>query len=522
MKKRLIAFLLCLLTTFSLCACGDGSWDDLQQDDVFQTLQDYYGSAAEEDDSPALTGFSLPYLSGKTADPITCIDGAQRTLGTLLYETLYQLDPQLNPQPLLAESHSYSASKRTYTITLREDITFSDGSSLTAKDVVYSLERAMQSQRYGSRLSDIASVSGKKNKVTIKLSADNASFLSLLDVPIIKYGTGGRTYPVGTGPYCYRQDDVAPYLGPNENWWQNKTVPLERINLVRCKDYDTMAYAFYSRDIQLMMYDLTATSTTNVYGSGSYTDAATTTMQFIGINTARSPLNDASLRAALQLGVDRSNCVNAYLLGHGKAAQFPISPVSSLYPRQLEVPYSPDYFDTAMADAGYSKGKTIRLTLLVNRENSFKVDAARQIAADLSQHDLKITVKAVSWKNYLKALQEGDFDLYYGECKLTADWNLRRLLSTGGSLNYGLYRDAQMDALITAMLSAPEEERPAAAQELYAYFAQQCPILPICFKDISVLLPADAVEGVVPTAANPFYNLSQWRINIELPEEASG
>ena len=521
MKKRLLTLLLAMLSTLSLCACEDGNWDDLQQDDVFQTLQDYYGSSGKEDASPALTGFALPYLSGKTADPITCIDGAQHTLGTLLYEPLYQLDPQLNPQPFLAESHSYSASKRTYTITLREDITFSDGSSLSAKDVVYSLERAMKSQRYSSRLAEITSVSGKGTTVTIKLSVNNASFLFRLDIPIIKYGTGGRTYPIGSGPYCYRKDDTGAYLSPNENWWQDKSLPLERIDLVRCKDYDTMAYAFYSRDIQLMMYDLTATSTTNVYGSGSYTDAATTTMQFIGINTTRAPLNDASLRAALQLGVDRSNCISAYLLGHGKAAQFPLSPVSDLYPHQLEVPYSPDYFDTAMAEAGYSKDKPIRLTLLVNKENSFKVDAAKQIAADLSQHDLHITVKAVSWKNYLAALQAGDFDLYYGECKLTADWDLRSLLSTGGSLNYGLYSDAQMDALISAMLSAPEEDRPAAAQELYSYFAQQCPILPICFKDVSVLLPADAVEGIVPTAANPFYNLPQWNINIALPEEVS-
>jgi len=514
MKKQVMALLLCVLSLLTLCGCSGEGWEDLQQDDVFQTLQDYYGSNREEEVAPALTAFALPYLSGKTADPITCIDGAQRTLGTLLYETLYQLDPQLNPQPLLAESHSYKASKFTYTIVLREGITFSDGTELTAKDVVYSLERAMKAQRYGSRLADIASVSGKGSKVTIKLTNDNAAFLARLDIPIIKYGTGGRTYPVGTGPYRYHKGDPEPYLIRNENWWQAKALPLERIDLVRCKDYDTMAYAFYSRDIQLMLCDLTATSTTNVYGSGSYTDAATTTMQFIGINALREPLNDSALRAALQLGIARSSCVNAYLLGHGSAAQFPLSPVSALYPHQLEVPYSPDYFDTAMAEAGYSEGKTVHLTMIVNSENSFKVDAAKQIAADLSRHDLDIKVKVLSWKNYLQALQEGDFDLYYGECKLTADWDLRSLLSTGGSLNYGGYSDGQMDALISAYLSAEDDARQGAALELYTYFAQQCPILPVCFKDTSLLLPADTVEAAVPTAANPFYNLPDWQVNI--------
>lgn len=519
MKKRLVSLLLAGLFLLPLCGCGGENWDELQQDDIFQTLQDYYGNGREEESAPVLTSFALPYLPGKTADPITCLDGAQRTLGTLLYETLYQLDPELNPQPLLAESHTYKASSRTYTITLREGVLFSDGSSLSAKDVVYSLERAMASQRYGSRLADITSVSGKGSKVTIKLANDNAAFLARLDIPIIKYGTGGRTYPVGTGPYRYQKDDPEPYLRLNENWWQGKTLPLERIELVRCKDYDTMAYAFYSRDIQLMLCDLTATSTTNVYGSGSYTDAATTTMHFIGINTTHAPLNDADLRAALQLGINRSSCVNAYLLGHGSAAQFPLSPVCALYPQQLEVPYSPDYFDTAMTEAGYSEEKTIKLTMIVNKENSFKVDAAKQIAADLSQHDLSIKVKVLPWKEYLQALQEGNFDLYYGECRLTADWDLRPLLSTGGSLNYGGYGDAQMDTLINAFLAAEEEARQDASEELCSYFAQQCPILPISFKNTSLLLPADTVESAIPTAANPFYNLPQWKVNIAASTE---
>ena len=90
------------------------------------------------------------------------------------------------------------------------------------------------------------------------------------------------------------------------DWWQDKTMPLERIELTACKNTDSMAYAFYTHDIQMLVCDLTGTNTSNVYGSGSYTDIPTSVMQYIGFNVTRAPFNDPKLRAALSLGMDRA------------------------------------------------------------------------------------------------------------------------------------------------------------------------------------------------------------------------
>lgn len=513
MKKRFLSLLLAC-SLFLLTGCSD--WEDTQQDSVFQTLQDYYGVQDETDDtSAALTFFALPYYVGQTADPITCTDGAQQVLGTLMYEGLFALTPQLQPQLLLAESYTYDAASYTYTITLRNGITFSDGSELTARDVVYTLQRARTSTRYAARLADVTSISGSGNQIYISLGSNNAAFTARLDIPIIKYATGDWTFPIGTGPYFYRSDNGDTHLAINETWWQKKALPLQRIELVRCKGSDTISYAFYAREIQLMMCDLTATSTSSVYGSGDYTDAATTTMQYLGLNTTRPPLNNPALRNALSLGIDRAGCVSSFLLGHGSPAQSPISPASPLYPQNLHHTYSPDYFDRAMAAAGYSTGASIPLVMIVNAENSFKVSAAQKIAQDLSRHDLQITVRVLSWNDYVLALQSGNFDLYYGECKLTADWDLRSLLHTGGTMNYGGYSNGETDALLQAALSADEGQRADAMQALCFQLQQNSPILPICFKDMSVLLPSGAVESITPTATNPFYDLPSWNIDMK-------
>ncbi len=508
------AFCTLLLILFLLPLSGCGEWEE-PQDDLYATLSDYFGTGQKEDPLPTLTSFALPYLANETADPYTCLDGAQKTLGTLLYEGLFALDPQFVPHPVLATAYSYDADSCTYTIQLRQGVLFSDGTELTARDVVYSLNRARNSQRYRARLSGISSVSGSDDTVSIRLRRSNTAFPALLDVPIVKNGTGGRTWPIGCGPYYYCSDESGAHLAVNTQWWQQETLPLDRIELVRCRDNDTISYAFSARDVQLLMCDLTSTGTSNIYGNGTYTDAAATTMQFIGINTGRQVLSDPALRQALSLGIDRQGCIDAFLLGHGLAAQFPLSPAATLYPHRLDVPFSPDHFRAAMSEAGYSGGNTVNLTLLVNKENSFKVAAATQIAEDLSRHDLHITVKALPWEQYLHALQNGSFDLYYGECRLSADWDVRSLIGSGGSLNYGGYSNDETDTLLEAYLCAAETDRADAMLALCEHLAQQAPILPVCFKSVSVLLPSDAVESITPTAANPFYNLPQWQIDIQ-------
>ena len=116
MKKRIFAALLALCLTV-LTGCD---WSD-NTDDIFGTLTDYYNVENKDKDKDAkLTSFALPYLKGETADPITCPDGAQLTLGTLLYEGLFALDGQFEAQPALAESYTYDASR--YTSLFYKDI----------------------------------------------------------------------------------------------------------------------------------------------------------------------------------------------------------------------------------------------------------------------------------------------------------------------------------------------------------------------------------------------------------------
>lgn len=516
MKQCIAVLLAALMLPLSGCA----NWDaETFANDPLGELSQYYQTDTE-DETPSLTTFALPCLSGETLDPITCGDGIQLTLSPLLYEPLYQLSPQFEPEALLAQSALYEQETFTYTIQLRSGICFSDGTPLTASDVAATLLRAQESARYAARLADVVSIRAEDSStVVIQLIQDHRSFTSLLDIPIIKAGTEMDAFPVGTGPYV--KSEQSDTLCRNSHWWRSVSLPFTEIELISYKSEDAAAYAFSSHDIHLLAYDMTGTGANIASTSGSYTDADTTILHYLGFNLSRWVFQDETLRQAVSMLIDRSAIVSAYLMGHGVETQFPVHPSSTLYPVGLEDTDTADEYATVMAELGMADGEDVYdLTLLVNSENSFKVSAAQEIADTLNQYDFNVTVRTVPWEEYLSALSEGHFDLYYGECRLTADWDITELVGTGGSLNYGGYSDPLLDVQLSACLSADgAEQRSSTLEALCRRLKAYMPIVPICFKRTSVLLPRDAVEAITPTAANPFYGFDRWVVNWSEPDE---
>ena len=509
MKKRLLSLLCAGLFLLPLTGC----WEE-EPDDMGDTLipEELTEEPVQEEDAEVLLplSFSLPYSADQTMDPITCADGMQQVVGALLYEGLFQLDTQMQPQPKLCESYSYDPETFTYVFTLRSGILFSDGTALTASDVAATLQRAKASQRYGTRLAQVATISAGEGTVTVVLRSANTGFPALLDIPIVKSSTAGNLIPIGTGPYYYTQDENGPCLLTNKSWWMGDTQPVERIGLSAAVDRESMLYQFTSHDVQLITADLTGTSPIGASGNVSFQEADTTVLQYLGLNTRRAPFNDPAVRRALSQGVDRNTVTSAFLSGHALPAQFPVSPVSPLYPSQLEQPYAYDTFAQALAEAVDSRAWT--LTLLVNEENTFKVSAAEYLAQTLSASGVAIEVKALPWEEYTSALAAGNFDLYYGEVKLTADWDLRPLLATGGALNYGGWSNETTNSLLAAYASTTD--RIAAMETLCKHLQQQAPLIPVCFKSTSVLIQTGVVEGLTPTMADPFYNFSDCTIHL--------
>ena len=354
--------------------------------------------------------------------------------------------------------------------------------------------------------------SNSAGTVTITLTTPNRGFPALLDIPVVKRNTSGQSVPLGTGPYVFVTGSESDSLVANPSWWQQKSLPVETISLVHAKDKDTAMYLFSSHRIELLRADPTS-DLVSASGPAASTPVPTCNFQFIGFNTREGVFASAEARAAFSRGIQRDMVTSALLSGNALAASFPISPLSSLYPEDLCPTYSYEETFNDLAAAGANTGQVQNLTLLVNEGNSFRLACAEFIAENLSLLDWKITVKALPWEEYLAALAAGDFDLYYGEVRMTADWNMTDLFGTGGSLNYGGYTNTVTDTLLQSFASATD--RTAAARQLCSHLLGTWPIAPICFQQDTLLTHEGVVSGATPTLSSVFYGLEDWTIHLE-------
>ena len=440
--KRALACM--LLAALSLSAAGCASWEEMA--DPLGELSDFYSQENEQPEPEPLTSFTLPYFAGESLDPITATEKVQIAVGALLYEKLFALDEHFVLRPLLAESCTYDAAARTYTLTLRSGVTFSDGTPLTARDVAASLERARSSARYAARLAEVSSVRVQGDTVLIAMSEELSTLAWRLDIPIVKASEVTADTPLGTGPYSLEDGIGGKHLQRVVGWWCSSDdlvakdssialVEAESPSQIRdefefsglsvvCTNPQTDSYADYRCDFELWEVD-----------SGF--------MMYIGCNVTYSKFfDDGTLRTFLTYGIDRQTLVDDNYGGLALPTTLPISPMSPYYSKSLATNY--DYDEMRFIDAASKfrvptndKGVPRTLQLLVNSDDSARLRCARNIAATLTELGLACETVESPTSVYEARLQAANYDIYLGITKLPTTADLSEFYRPWGEMSWG-------------------------------------------------------------------------------------
>lgn len=551
MKMRTFsAVLLAFSMTLTLAACGQNESGSQSGGSAGGVLSTPTESAGNSSTKP-VDAITLAYYSKEGLHPYTCNNAANQMITGLIYEPLFEVNSSFEAEPCLASSCtaevtaasgpkteqskngesadgsssgsesdsaegkiSKIAGETVCTIVLRNDVTFSNGNTMTASDVVYSLEQAAKSGSiYADRLSSMKSVQASgTDTVILTLNAANASFETMLDIPIVSNGTARDDFPVGTGPYQVETaDGKAAKLSQNGSWWQGKQLPAKQVKLYAAEDSDMLIFGFGSGTVSMVSTDITGTGSLTYTGEYNVVDYPTTNLIYVGCNTRSGPCQSKSFRQALNYAFDRETLSVKMLSGHAEKAAIPVSPKSKLYDKKLsqKYAYSEKKATETLQDASYY-GST--LTLIVNNESTFKTAFAAELKKELEAVGIKVEVKELSWSEFSTALDDREFDLYLGEVKLTADFDITQLVSGDGSLNYSGYSDGDMDDLLTAYQTANAKKRATAASKLYKMVADESPIIPLCFKNNSVLTHWGADAILMPTQQNLFYHFADWNL----------
>ena len=514
MKYRYPVFAL-LLTAALLCpltGCGNPQ-------EPAQSVQTDSPSASQPVLQPEAHPFTLAFYPNYSTHPALAENRANLSLAPLLYEGLFRLDEQFNAVPVLCQTYQQSENGLSWVFTLRPGVVFSDGTPLTGTIAAQALNTARSAgSRYAGRFTGVHSITGDDTTVTITLITPNNALPTLLDIPI---ALDDSSRPLGTGSYYLEEHNTGSFLLTNKQWWQNLSLPFDSIQLFTIQQADDLIAAFDSGDITLLDADLTGTNALGYSGSYEVWNYNTTDFIYLGFNTKKGYCKDAAVRQAISQGIDRTSISTIPYARHAAASSLPFHPDSSLYDADLarQMDYAPEALVEFLAAAALPKQP---LKLLVNSENSFKIAAAESIALTLNRYDFDVTVVILDWEEYLYAIAEGNFDLYYGECKLGADWDLTPLLGTEGILNYGGYTHLETEALLLAAKTAAESQRSTALMQLSRHLQERCPLIPLGFKQVDLMLPQGAVDAVTPTAANPFYALELWQVHWGEPVNIAG
>jgi peptide/nickel transport system substrate-binding protein len=531
--KRLIAPVFAALLVLSSCERLGAGEDAPADDGVSASAPPGELSSPAPGAVPQGDGkFSLRYNPAASLNPISGTDADNMALSTLMYEGLFKLGADFGWQNALCESYE-TEDLKTYEFTLRDGARMSDGSALSPYDVVYSINQARVSARYSSRLKNVvsASVVGAR-AVRVALSSPAARFPALLDIPIIKDGSSG-TAPRGTGPYKYSAEGGEAKLVRNEHYGGG--VPVGEIYLVSCRDAELGEY-FTEGAIDLFTEDPSAPRAA-VHRDSETRYYNTTVLLYIGFNPRSEAAGDARFRRAVDLAVDRDAIVAGVLGGRGTPSPLALPPFYRLYDRTWEsaaraeaegdartllsialgeIGLEDTDNDTYLeypADGGMAP---FALDFIVSAGNPARAGAAKSVSDALRRVGVNINVRELPSAEFKKALEDGDFDMYCGETRLSADFDLSPLVSPGGALDFGGMGGGESAERAAAFLPAHGDFRERnAARALCLAIAEDMTFIPIAYKQYAVHSGRGEITGLAPSQTGVFHNVSEWTVDVK-------
>jgi peptide/nickel transport system substrate-binding protein len=299
-----------------------------------------------------------------TLDPQTYLGCFLPLVGLGLYDTLTDLDERRRVVPYLAESWSASPDARKWVLKIRSGITFHNGKTLTAADVVYSLNLHRAKDSKSASKAFLTSVTDIKAtapfEVTMLLSAGDADIPFILsDYHLCIMPEGAKpTAAIGTGPYTYEKFEpgVRMSLRRNPSYWKSDAAYVDTVEVLGINDPVSRQSALLAGSIHLM--NRVSPKVAAIFEKNPQ-------LQLFNVSAGAhycfpmrcdtAPFKDNNVRLALKYAMNRETVVKTVLRGYGRIGNDQPIPSSDPYfaadiPQR---PYDPDKARFHMKQSGY-------------------------------------------------------------------------------------------------------------------------------------------------------------------------
>ncbi|WP_394195295.1 ABC transporter substrate-binding protein [Microbacterium foliorum] len=385
-------------------------------------------------------------------DPAFAQDGESFRVSRQIFEGLVGTEPgTADPAPLLAESWESSEDGMSHTFTLKEDVTFHDGTPFNAEAVCTNFDRWFNwtglaaSEAFGYYYNKLfkgyaenpadavykSCTPDGDYSVTIDLNKPFAGFVASLSLPsfsmqspsalqefgadevsgsaeapvLSEYAMG---HPVGTGPYQF--DEWAPgeqvSLKAYDDYW-GEAGQIDEIIFRTIDDPTARRQALESGSID--GYDLVGPADTQALEDDGFTMVSRPpfTILYLAFNQALPELQDPKVREALSYAVDKDALISQVLPeGTEKAIEFVPDTVNGYNPDVTTYDYDPEKAKELLAEAGYDEANPLKLTFNypVNVSRPYMPDPEQiftVLSSQLAEVGVETTPVSEEWVEYL-------------------------------------------------------------------------------------------------------------------------
>lgn len=338
-KRSVAVFLVLVLTlvTFTGCNQGQGTNSEIEPDDAAAVEQVITYNLGTNPDS---------------IDPALCDENIGSQVISNAFEGLVRLDDKGNPIPAVAESWEVSDDQLEYTFYIREDAKWSDGKPLTANDFVYSWRRVVNPETAAEfsyffynvkNAEDIIDGEGNPEELGVE-AIDERTLKVTMESPVNyafqlfaffcyfpvredivsanpeRWTLDGEV--VSNGPFIVKEwkQNEKIILVKNENYWKADDVKIQKIDLPFINDHATALIAFEAGEID-GSYFVPATDIPRLTAEcDEFYMSPALDFKYLEFNATAEPFDDARVRKALTLAINRKDITTKVTLGGERPA----------------------------------------------------------------------------------------------------------------------------------------------------------------------------------------------------------
>lgn len=489
----------------------------------------------DENSEQKETSITVAMRNPDTMHPIYNVEKSVEQTLHLIFNTLVTIEGDGSVSPNIAKNWVVNSAENSVLIYLNQGIKWHDGTGLTAKDIIFTIQTIQQAPEspYKKNVENIANVQ-QVDAYTLKITYRQpfSSVLQTLAFPVIPehiykvpYEQALKLTPVGSGPYTFESEEPLKHIVLKANTQYFKTTPqIPQIDIMITPDEISTLNAFEQNLIDVIYTDVMDWGKYAKDKSANIYEVPTNCYEFLGVNFNKAQFQNANIRMALVYGLDRSQIVDIYYLGHALVTDTPISPASYLFDRSLEIKkYDPEKAKLLIAQEGYQldsktklfmkNGIPLQFEILVNSENKERVKVAQGIKKMYEQIGVGITLSIVDKETYLSKVYGKQYDAFLGGWKLSYMMDLSFAFHSTQSVsgdNFVSYQDPQLDELLKQAFVAKPDYILEPYVKLQRYFAEKNPYISLYFRN-GALITKKQIEGnIKPMPLNIYANIEEW------------